>query len=91
MTWLICPASTSTGQRSAAIWMSPAHWPSQDKANTLFEEFDKRDGVPHRGTTFSKGEELLGKRSSPLTRLFRRGQVGHHFRIRLGRHFGRET
>src|SRR5215471_15006093 len=49
--------------------IAPHIGPSQDKANTLLEEFDKRDGVPHRGTAFSKGEELLGKRSGLLTRL----------------------
>src|SRR5215510_13154188 len=36
--------------------IAPHIGPSQDKASTLLEKFDKRDGVPHRCPTFSKGE-----------------------------------
>src|SRR5215470_20376569 len=47
--------------------IAPHIGPSQDKASTLFEKFDKRDSVPHWCPTFRKGEQLLGKRSGPLT------------------------
>src|SRR6266511_765440 len=43
----------------------------QGKAYRLVEEFDQRDGVPHRGTTFGKGEQLVGEGGGALTRLFR--------------------